>query len=1584
MEVALSRHSDDIFLPGGGCTVAMAVGIVHAVLGDFQGDLFEYESDRWQLTPGTEDDISSTRNGDSVLSSSQAFVPPYATGLGTTAAMLAGQNQMRRPRQRRAMPGLAHMTLVMALAMMFAVGCSAVLLTRDTAARWAGSEYSCSVAGDGASTAPKVATNSDANHDEWEWASCDQTFCSDNSTDDEPIDTEPERTLGMVQTQVGTAGFDQGRLWLGDPNKSPQIIQPRPTDLRKEENWQAAYLHDICHSSLQKMRKTLGVVDGVKCNLSKDTSWRNCYACSVARRTGHPRLRSKNVVRFSTKPKVTVGPTASSLIDAGVLRGTELDAACDVIYNRAFDMRSSIGISAPMFSARGSSNRFLENADGWAFQTLFCDNKEILVPNQYGSNKVWFIVTDLFSTRIWVECLTSKKLNVIAWAKFVSQHQLLRSFLPVTLFHDGCGSMLEIARWNNRNGISDIPLPPGMGNHPGEIAVRKVVELTTCAVIHGDIPLKYYCLVGQMVAVLDSFIASTDSRGWRTPYELTTGFKPNLRNAIPPGTICFVRPKDSEKNSAKLSGPGVPRSQKALLGKVISIPDSRQPKCLLVLIWATGKLRLTTQYACMRGYFSIEDRNGEPHVWGTPAGDLEDIIGKMLPDSADEPYNEDVNIDLPIASTPEVHLQQLDTVTREGGNETEDDSESGDLDDKDDVQLLNFDECDVEGALDADSPWSNDSDSDSPVCTTDRVETEHDSDADHAETARDSDGTDGTNADSSENVNTNNDHKRSTHNYDLRARGGNVDYNMSSGSDSDGSARSNPPDFEHGDFDVAPENLAINVTADSTVTQIDLDDTSFTVDAIRLLREDVSGKVYKMSGEAITEYAKLTAVQEVVTAMRTDQTRTKTACLSEDTATDCWNPEDDTDCTAEVVGATACTSAIEECGSTIVSDPEWEDGTAETVTLEPPRRGKRATRRKAEYGTNSHHPSVSEMKLEMDKATRSGSNFSGTMEMTEAECDDILENVSSAAVRGTDLSYRLYLSKPEMREQVIVAVGQELDSLTSRCLVEIKPSDPRYENARRKAAGGRWLLDIKKSGVVKSRLVKQGFSEEKMPTRTSYTNLTNPTQVRMAIATPNERYKDRLTAVIDFKSAYSQGDPWKENEPDRYILARNPVTGKRQLFLEVVPIYGGYYGGSNWEMTLYEYLKKIGFVQGDNARASFKLTEVPPDTKSSSTASTEPEERIPPAPTPKSGPASDSCDTFHHPDGMMMHVYVDDALLDGSGATVREMLKRLRRRFKIKRIVYLSDNTPIDFLGAQIYQKQGKVYISMSDYIQTTVKELGLSDARRYSSPIDRHIIDDGAASAAEHRWFRKALGCLGWCTTMGRVDVRLAFQRLGHHAAGPTCDAIKMMRRCWGYLLESHWLCISADRNHRYSDYRDAWEFYSDSDYAGDPNPDVKRTAGQGAVAMFNGMPVLWRAGKGTIAMAHGDVPAGHADTSVAAYEIYALSEAVNRFVGLTYVAEESMIPCPTPIKVQVDNTAAIVFKNGTAQRSRLVHVDCRLHWVKQLRDSGVCTVVHVPSKVNLADLFTKVLSPIEHRRLTGMMMSPLPEDLRDLAMQF
>ena len=66
------------------------------------------------------------------------------------------------------------------------------------------------------------------------------------------------------------------------------------------------------------------------------------------------------------------------------------------------------------------------------------------------------------------------------------------------------------------------------------------------------------------------------------------------------------------------------------------------------------------------------------------------------------------------------------------------------------------------------------------------------------------------------------------------------------------------------------------------------------------------------------------------------------------------------------------------------------------------------------------------------------------------------------------------------------------------------------------------------------------------------------------------------------------------------------------------------------------------------------------------------------------------------------------------------------------------------------------------------------------------------------------------------------------------------------------------------------------------------------------------------------------------------------------------------------MDNGAAHIFCKGSAQKTQLKHVDCGQSWVQTLRDREVMTPVHVPTKENLADIFTKILdkNTFEHLR--------------------
>ena len=79
-----------------------------------------------------------------------------------------------------------------------------------------------------------------------------------------------------------------------------------------------------------------------------------------------------------------------------------------------------------------------------------------------------------------------------------------------------------------------------------------------------------------------------------------------------------------------------------------------------------------------------------------------------------------------------------------------------------------------------------------------------------------------------------------------------------------------------------------------------------------------------------------------------------------------------------------------------------------------------------------------------------------------------------------------------------------------------------------------------------------------------------------------------------------------------------------------------------------------------------------------------------------------------------------------------------------------------------------------------------------------------------------------------------------------------------------------------------------------------------------------------------------------------------------------------PTEELIKVDNDTAHIFANATAQRSKLKHIDCRQEWVKTLRNKNVCNTMHIPTKDNLADIFTKILPSGDFIRLRDQLLHP------------
>ena len=76
-----------------------------------------------------------------------------------------------------------------------------------------------------------------------------------------------------------------------------------------------------------------------------------------------------------------------------------------------------------------------------------------------------------------------------------------------------------------------------------------------------------------------------------------------------------------------------------------------------------------------------------------------------------------------------------------------------------------------------------------------------------------------------------------------------------------------------------------------------------------------------------------------------------------------------------------------------------------------------------------------------------------------------------------------------------------------------------------------------------------------------------------------------------------------------------------------------------------------------------------------------------------------------------------------------------------------------------------------------------------------------------------------------------------------------------------------------------------------------------------------------------------------------------------LSNIAREMGIKFPKPFKLQMDNDAARIFADDTCFNTRMKHIDCKLEWVRILRDKNICTPTRVDTADNLADFLTKIL---------------------------
>ncbi|PHR10134.1 MAG: hypothetical protein COB29_00965 [Sulfitobacter sp.] len=555
-----------------------------------------------------------------------------------------------------------------------------------------------------------------------------------------------------------------------------------------------------------------------------------------------------------------------------------------------------------------------------------------------------------------------------------------------------------------------------------------------------------------------------------------------------------------------------------------------------------------------------------------------------------------------------------------------------------------------------------------------------------------------------------------------------------------------------------------------------------------------------------------------------------------------------------------------------------------------------------------------------------------------AALDISLRLARQAVTNEKDLPWKPMLFGPH-RSEALKAYEREIRNIEEKCLTEISPDHPEFQTAVKEAIGTRMLLSKRRNGELKARLVKQGCFEPTDPDMDVYADLARFSSIRMLLCRSNSSVSSqhRITALIDFVTAYLQSDAFAPGEKPSYVRFKSPVSHETVYYRQRRVIYGERRASKSWQNSLAKFLKSKKFAQGDNVPSLYLNADLRTTIAS----------------------------------------FVDDLICDGEQTGVEETMRNLHKRFDIKEIIYLTDGVCVDYLGSWIINDDHTIYICMHDYIARCLEVLNLKDISPVSTPIDAHINSDSPPlSKKEKAFYMTATGMIGWLANTVRIDLAYVFAKLSQHLQSPSQDAMRVLVRAWGYIKGTRFLALKSDRKQSHKE----WKFFCDTDNGNDPATNNERRAMQSMIAMMGDTPVFWRAGVSKTCFANPKFVEAHADDSTTANEYYGLGQATKFFLGLQYEAEEAGLDFPSPFTIFGDNKGSVNLSKGIVKRSRLVHVDNRQCWVKQLRDQDIVTVTHIPGPENWADINTKVLPKSPFQEIRSHLLHELPERLRRL----
>ncbi|KAJ2932624.1 hypothetical protein H1R20_g4481, partial [Candolleomyces eurysporus] len=527
-------------------------------------------------------------------------------------------------------------------------------------------------------------------------------------------------------------------------------------------------------------------------------------------------------------------------------------------------------------------------------------------------------------------------------------------------------------------------------------------------------------------------------------------------------------------------------------------------------------------------------------------------------------------------------------------------------------------------------------------------------------------------------------------------------------------------------------------------------------------------------------------------------------------------------------------------------------------------------------------------------------------------------------------SFAEAMRRPD-KEVWVSAMQRELAKLKERGTFEAVERP-----AGQSLVGVRWVYDYKYNpdgsiivGMEKARLVAQGFSQR--PEEYGQTHAPVTTKESLNTTYTITAAYDHELFVFDIKQAFTHSRV-REKIYCRQVPGFPEENPKLVLRLRVA-LYGLKQAAFEWYCLFLKVLLSIGMRRSELDHAFFIGVW-----------------RDSPDPETVSMPSDGS------PLRLLVPIHVDDGLASTNSA---ELYLWFIRRLKESGIEVVDLGVASMYLAARIHRDRGnrRLWISQSPFITNLLEEWKMFPCNSVKVPLETMpadmpeskpgVLTDHMPFQDLTKAYQSLTGSYQYLASTYRPELSVTAMVLGHHAANPQPKHMSAAKHVLRYLYGTRNYVLMFDPKNKIDDSVDshirAAAAFMDTDWASDA---TTRLSVSGYAIYFMGCLVGWSSKRQRVIA-----------LSSTEAEYYAIVHAAKRVLWYRLLLMICGIPVPSPFPMLIDNKSAISQASSPAISSRSKHIHIKYLFTKNHFIDGTLAPHWVPSSLNVADLFTKLL---------------------------